>query len=371
VGVVTDTLRVTLPAGSYDVVVEDGLIASVGRRIAALTDAARIALVTDTHVDGLFGDVVARSLADAGLAVDRLTVIPGEGSKSWDVAGGLLQSMSEAGIRRGDAVVALGGGVVGDLAGFCAAVYMRGVAVVQVPTTLLAQVDSAIGGKTGVDLPRGKNLAGAFHHPLAVLADPAVLATLPEPEWLSGLAEVTKSAFLDSEASVARLEADASALRSRDAAATLRAVVMAAGLKARVVSADPLEGGIRESLNYGHTLGHALEAVAGYGVVPHGRAVADGIRFAARLATDVAGAAPAWGARQEAVRDALGLAPTGAACSTGDAAALRRAMAADKKARSSTVRFALVPEPGGYLPIEADEAVLAEHLDRWCAARPR
>ncbi len=367
----TDTLRVTLPESAYDVVVEDGLIASVGERIAALTGMGRVALVTDTSVDGLFGDVVALSLADAGVAVDRLTVVPGEESKSWDVAGALLQSMSEAGMRRGDAVVALGGGVVGDLAGFCAAVYMRGISVVQVPTTLLAQVDSAIGGKTGVDLPRGKNLAGAFHHPLGVLADPAVLATLPEQEWLSGLSEVAKSAFLDCEASVARLEADAAALRSRDRAATLRAVVMAAGLKARVVSADPLEGGIRESLNYGHTFGHALEAVAGYGVVPHGRAVADGIRFVARLATDIAGADPAWGARQEALLDALGLAPTGAACSAGDAAALRRAMAADKKARSSTVRFAMVPEPGGYLPVEADEAVLAEHLDRWCAARPR
>jgi 3-dehydroquinate synthase len=371
VGDVTGTLRVTLPDRSYDVTVAEGLIASVGERVATATCAGRIALVTDTNVDALFGEVVARSLADAGLAVDRLVVPPGEESKSWDVAGGLLQSMSEAGLRRGDAVVALGGGVVGDLGGFCAAVYMRGIAVVQVPTTLLAQVDSAIGGKTGVDLPRGKNLAGAFHHPLAVLADPAVLATLPESEWLSGMAEVAKSAILDSEASVARLEADSAALRSRDPAATLRAVVMAAGLKVRVVSADPAEGGVRESLNYGHTLGHAIEAVAGYGVVPHGRAVADGIRFAARLAADVAAADPAWGARQEALLDALGLAPTGAACSAGDAAVLRRAMAADKKARSSAVRFALVPEPGSYLPVEADEALLAEHLERWCAARPR
>ena len=367
----SDVLRVTLPDRTYDVTIADGLIASVGERSAAATGARRVALVTDTTVDGLLGDTVAGSLQGAGVMVERLTVDPGEASKSWKVAGRLLEKMSEAGLRRGDAVVALGGGVVGDLAGFCAAVYMRGIAVVQVPTTLLAQVDSSIGGKTGVDLPRGKNLAGAFHHPFAVLADPCVLAGLPEREWLSGLAEVAKSAFLDSDAAVADLEADAPALRSRDAGATLRAVVMAAGLKVRVVSADPLEGGLRESLNYGHTLGHAIEAVAGYGTVPHGRAVADGIRFAARLAEDVLGTDPAWTARQEALLDALGLTPSGAASSVADAGALRLAMGADKKARSSVVRFALVPQAGAYRAFEMDEDVLAKHLKRWCAARPR
>jgi 3-dehydroquinate synthase len=366
---VSRVFRVTSPAGGYDVTIADGLMGSVGERAAAATGAGRVALVSDETVDGLFGDAVARSLEGAGVAVERLVVAPGESSKSWDVAGRLLERMSKAGLHRGDAVVALGGGVVGDLAGFCAAVYMRGIAVVQVPTTLLAQVDSSIGGKTGVDLPRGKNLAGAFHHPLAVLTDPVVLSGLPEREWLSGLAEVAKSAFLDSEEAVVQLETDADALRSREAVATLRAVEMAAGLKVRVVTADPLEGGVRESLNYGHTLGHAIEAVAGYGVVPHGRAVADGIRFAARLAEDAIGADPAWTARQEALLDALGLTPSGAAAVCG-AGELRSAMSADKKARSSAVRFALVPEPGAYRAFETDEAVLAGHLKRWCAARP-
>jgi 3-dehydroquinate synthase len=368
---VSDILRVTSPDHTYDVVIADGLLASIGERVAAAAGASRVTLVADTTVDGLFGDDVARSLEGAGIAVERLSVAPGEASKSWDVAGRLLQGMSEAGMRRGDAVVALGGGVTGDLAGFCAAVYMRGVPVVQVPTTLLAQVDSSIGGKTGIDLPRGKNLAGAFHQPVAVLVDPRALAGLPDREWLSGLAEVAKSAFLDGEGAVRLLEADAPALRARDTEAMYHAVVMAAGLKVRIVSADPLEGGVRESLNFGHTLGHAIEAVAGYGVVPHGRAVADGIRFAARLAQDVAGADPAWTARQEALLDALGLAPTGAVCAPGDAAALRRAMAADKKARSSAVRFVLVPEAGGYRPYEADEAVLTEHLERWCSPGSR
>ena len=367
----SDVLRVMLADSSYDVTISEGLIASVGRRAAEATGARRVGLVTDTTVDGLFGDATVASLQGADITVERLTVDPGEASKSWQVAGRLLERMSEAGLRRGDAVVALGGGVVGDLAGFCAAVYMRGIAVVQVPTTLLAQVDSSIGGKTGVDLPRGKNLAGAFHHPLAVLTDPEVLAGLPEREWLSGMAEVAKSAFLDSEASVAELEADALALRSRDTGATLRVVVMAAGLKVRVVSADPLESGIRESLNYGHTLGHAIEAVAGYGRVPHGRAVADGIRFAAHLAEDALGADPAWTARQESLLDVLGLTPSDAANSVANVGALRRAMNADKKARTSAVRFALVPEPGAYQAFEPDDAVLAEHLERWCAARPR
>ena len=366
-----ESLHVVGSGCSYDVTIADGLLESVGERVAASTGARRVAMVTDTTVDALFGDAVARSLTAAGVEVHRMSVEPGETSKSWKVAGLLLERMSEAGLRRGDAVVALGGGVVGDLAGFCAAVYMRGIGVIQLPTTLLAQVDSSMGGKTGVDLPRGKNLAGAFHQPLAVLTDPCVLPGLPEREWLSGLAEVAKSAFLDSEAAVEQLEADATALRARDGEATYRAVVMAAGLKVRVVSADPLEGGIRESLNYGHTLGHAIEAVAGYGVVPHGRAVADGIRFAARLAQDVLGADAAWTARQESLLDALGLSPSGAACGVGDEAGLRRAMAADKKARSSTVRFALLPAPGVYQPFEADEAVLAEHLRRWCAAESR
>ena len=362
----TERFRVLLPSASYDVTISDGLIESVGERIAEVSASRRFAFVTDTTVDALFGEAVAGSITAAGCDVVRMSVEPGETSKSWEVAGALLERMSEAGLRRGDAVVALGGGVVGDLAGFCAAVYMRGIGVVHIPTTLLAQVDSSIGGKTGVDLPRGKNLAGAFHHPLAVLTDPSVLVGLPEREWLSGLAEVAKSAFLDSTASVEQLEADAEALVARDQAATHRAVVMAAGLKVRVVTADPLEGGIRESLNYGHTLGHAIEAVAGWGVVPHGRAVADGIRFAARLAQDALGADAAWTRRQEALLDALGLSSVGAACAVGESDALRRAMAADKKARSLGVRFALLTGPGVYEPLEADDAMLAEHLQRWC-----
>ena len=366
----SERLRVSLPAVSYDVAIANGLIESVGTRIAEVTSSRRFALVTDTTVDTLFGDAVARSITAAGGEIVRMSVEPGETSKSWDVAGRLLERMSEAGLRRGDAVIALGGGVVGDLAGFCAGVYMRGIGVIHIPTTLLAQVDSSIGGKTGVDLPRGKNLAGAFHHPLAVLTDPSVLVGLPEREWLSGLAEVAKSAFLDSVEAVEQLEADAEALVAREAAATYRAVVMAAGLKVRIVTADPLEGGIRGSLNYGHTLGHAIETVAGYGAVPHGRAVADGIRFAARLAEDALGSDEAWTERQEALLDALGLTTVGAACAVGEPDALRRAMAADKKARSSSVRLALLTGPGDYEPFEADDVMLAGHLQRWCERGP-
>ena len=223
-----------------------------------------------------------------------IEVPAGEATKDWEHAGRVLEALSEAGLGRDSLVVALGGGVVGDLAGFCAATYLRGVPVVQVPTTLLAQTDSAIGGKTGVDLPRGKNLAGAFWQPFLVASDTSVLGTLPEQEWASGLAEVAKSGALDSADSLAGLESDVADVLSREPGAVQRAVRMAASFKARVVSGDEREAADRECLNYGHTLAHALERELGYGTITHGAAVAEGMRFAARLAERVLGTDPAW-----------------------------------------------------------------------------
>ena len=349
--------------GSYPVRIGPGILDGVGRSLV-VSGVRSVAFVTDTTVGALYGESVSASLSDAGIDAVRLDVPPGETAKSWFRAGVLLEEMSERGLNRDDAVVALGGGVVGDLAGFCAAVYMRGIGVFHVPTTLLAQVDSSIGGKTGLDLPRGKNLVGAFWPPLGVLADTSCLATLGDGEWRSGMAEVVKSAILDDVLSLEGLENDADALVERDAGAVERAVFMAAGLKTRVVSKDEREGGARLALNYGHTLGHAIERVAGYGSVPHGIAVAEGMRFAARLAERLGAGDRAWSERQDRLLESLGLVRTGCPY---DAAALVSAMRSDKKVRAGEVRFVLSTGPGQWVANPVGDAALAAALSEWCS----
>lgn len=357
-------LRVSTPGGGYDVRVGNGLIDGIGRALFQMTEARKVAVVSDDTVLSLFGSRVERSLTASGFHVVVETVPPGEGSKTWETAGRLLERLARHGLARDDIIVALGGGVIGDLAGFCAATYMRGVDVVQVPTTLLGQVDSAIGGKTAVDLEAGKNLAGAFWQPLLVLADLSTLASLPEAEWRNGLAEVAKSALLDSEASLSRLEADAPALLERDTVATERAVRMAAGLKVRTVSIDEREQGRRESLNYGHTLGHAIERAAGYGAVPHGIAVAEGIRFASWLAERVAAADPAWTRRQDALLVHLGLTRMGCDWPTDE---LLAGIRADKKARRGRTRMVIATAPGEWRSQALDDVVLRDALEEWCS----
>jgi 3-dehydroquinate synthase len=360
----TDTpLSVSASSGGYLVHARPGVLDEVGAIVGSLTVGGAVAVVSDLTVRDLYAERVEGSLAGANLRVASLSVDPGERSKSWETAGRVLEWMSEAGIGRDDAVVALGGGVVGDLAGFCAATYMRGLMVAQVPTTLLAQVDSAIGGKTAVDLAGGKNLAGAFWPPAVVVADPECLATLPDTEWRSGLAEVVKSAVLDSDEAVRMLEADAPALAERRSDAVARAVRMAAGHKARVVSDDEREGGSRESLNYGHTLGHAIERVAGYGTVSHGIAVAEGIRFAASLAERLIGSDREWTARQDALLTACGLPRSGCALDPGR---VIEAMRADKKSRGGQVRLVLSSAPGMWEVRAVDDATLADAVDAWC-----
>lgn len=349
--------------GAYPVRIGAGLLDGTGPAIAALGRVRSVALVTDENVSGLYADRVASSIGDAGMRAHTFTLPAGERAKSWPEAGALLEAFAERGIARDDAVMALGGGVVGDVAGFCASVYMRGLDVFQVPTTLLAAVDSSIGGKTGVDLPQGKNLAGAFWPPVAVLADTDCLATLPESEWRSGTAEVVKSAVLAGEAAVGRLENQAAALAVREGSAVVDAVAMAAGLKARIVSDDEREGGAREALNYGHTLGHAIENVAGYGSIAHGIAVAEGMRFAMRLAERLAVSDPGWTARQERLLDRAGLSSTGCPY---DAAALLTAMHRDKKARGGEVRFVLSRGPGEWVIVPVGDAVVAAALSQWC-----
>ncbi|MBS3957641.1 MAG: 3-dehydroquinate synthase [Clostridiales bacterium] len=353
---------VHVPGAGYDVVIGTGVLDEAGRCVREVSGAHALALISDETVYPLYGERVAASLAAAGFRVAEIVIPPGEPSKSWERAGAVVERLAAEGIDRTGAIVACGGGVVGDLAGFVAAVYLRGVDYVQVPTTLLAQVDSSVGGKTGVDLAAGKNLVGAFKQPRIVLADTETLRTLPEAEWSSGLAEVAKAAMLESHARVAWLIDHAEALIERDNGAVIEAVRGALALKVAVVEADERESGERESLNYGHTLGHAIERVAGYGAVPHGAAVAEGMRFAAYLAEEAVGASFETGALQERLLGALGIKrphyPR-------DAVALVDAMRSDKKARGGSVRYVFVPEPGGHVVIPVDETLLVRTLTRW------
>ena len=314
-------VHVSLGDRSYDVVVEESYV-GLG---ALLRGRRRIAVVTEKAVDDHVGSLVGRALDDAGLAHATFTIAGGEDAKTLATVEHLCREFTRFGLLRGDVVVAMGGGVVGDTAGFAAAVYYRGVDVVQVPTTLLAMVDSAIGGKTGVNLPEGKNLVGAFHQPIGVFANPRVLASLSDRDYRCGLGEIAKYALMGDDFVSARVDA----LVARDPETLADVIARCAALKARCVEADELERtGARAVLNYGHTLGHALETATGH-VLQHGEAVAVGLVFAAQLATALERTPPDLAIRTESLVRALGLpvqAPSGVT-----AAELLAIMKRDKK----------------------------------------
>jgi len=284
----TATVRVDLAARSYDIRIGRGLIETAGELIAAVLPKARLAVITDETVAGVHLEPFRTSLKAAGLDHVCLTVPAGEQSKRFSVYQRLCEEVLEARLERGDAIVALGGGVVGDLAGFVAASVRRGMAFVQVPTTLLAQVDSSVGGKTGINAAQGKNLIGAFHQPSLVLADTAVLDTLPSRDFRAGYAEVVKYGLLGDAAFFEWLEANWTAVfaggQERD-----EAVARSCRAKADVVAADEFESGRRALLNLGHTFGHALEAAVEYQTerLVHGEGVSIGMalafEFSARL----------------------------------------------------------------------------------------
>ena len=317
-------------------------------------------VVTDENVAPLYRDRARESLAAAGFRVSDIVVPAGEDTKSVEVAGEIWEAMAQLSLGRDCAVVALGGGVVGDLAGFAASTYMRGVTLVQAPTTLLSMVDSSVGGKTGVNLTAGKNLVGTFKQPAYVCADTGTLSTLPEREWACGCAEVAKSAVIDSDEFFFWLAEAADALVAE---AIARCVVF----KADVVAEDKTESrGVRECLNYGHTLGHAVEALAGYGTFSHGAAVAEGMRFAARLAAALAGASLEFVAAQDDLLDALGLPALAWSAEPEDMLA---AMKRDKKARHGQVRFVLPRDVGSWELRDVDDAVILEHLEAWARSK--
>ncbi|MEW6182925.1 MAG: 3-dehydroquinate synthase [Bacillota bacterium] len=280
-------VKVELGPRSYTIYVAAGTLGDFGYYAGRHLAGKRIMVVTNPTVGGLYGEVLRRSLTSAGFTVIWAEIPDGEAYKNLSTVAGLYDAALDGGVERGDAVVALGGGVVGDIAGFLAATYMRGVALVQVPTTLLAQVDSSVGGKVGVNHPRAKNIIGAFYQPFFVFIDVRTLASLPDREVRAGLAEVIKYGVIKDAEFFQWLETNIERLLKLEPPALEYAVSVSCRIKAAVVSADEKEEGIRAILNFGHTVGHALEAVTVYHRFVHGEAVGVGMAAAGRLAADL------------------------------------------------------------------------------------
>jgi 3-dehydroquinate synthase len=278
------TIRVKTASAKYDVVVGGGLIGSLAPRIERVCGRLprRVFVLTSAPVWGLWGQAMQRSFKDAPVV---LVLKPGEEHKTMKSVEGLLREMAQAGGDRGSLLIAFGGGIVGDVGGFAASIFMRGIPYVQAPTTFLAQVDSSVGGKTGVNLPEGKNLVGSFYQPLAVFADIDVLETLPARELRAGLMESVKAGIIRDRALVRFMEEHADEVLGRDAKALEKVIAASIRMKAEVVSRDERESGLRMILNFGHTVGHALEQTTGYKLL-HGEAVGWGMVAALHLARE-------------------------------------------------------------------------------------
>jgi 3-dehydroquinate synthase len=348
--------------------IERGGLERLGAFVSEATAARQVVLVTDARVGALHGGNAERSLRRAGIAVRTVRVPRGESAKRAPVLARLWDAFAASRLDRDGAVVALGGGVVGDLAGFAAATWLRGVPWVAVPTTVLAQVDASVGGKTAIDLAAGKNLVGAFHQPSGVLVDPRALETLPARQRRSGLAEVVKTGFAVDRSLWEWLEPRLDALDRGDTEALAGAVERSIRAKARVVLADERErpAGGRTALNFGHTLGHAIEACLGYRRLLHGEAVAIGMRAAAWLSVRSAGLAPESHVRLEAALDQLGL-PVRMPRVALDR--LLKAMGQDKKRVRGEVRWVLTPRIGDASVPRAVESRLVRAALAFAGAR--
>lgn len=352
---------------SYDVIVGRGALAELPGVLRERCPAHRYAVIADHHVAGLHGAGVMRALEQSGVPARLHTFPAGEWNKSRESWSALSDALLASHLGRDGAIVALGGGVAGDLAGFVAATYLRGIPYVQVPTTLLAMIDSSIGGKTGVDVPAGKNLVGAFHQPRAVIADVELLATLAKNQIAAGAAEAVKHGVIADAAYARSLGEDAAKLRERDLEALERAVVRSVAIKAAIVSRDEREAGLRQVLNFGHTIGHAIEARAGYELL-HGEAVAIGMAAEAQLAEDLGIAEHGFAGELASLLERFALPLTIPENLTSES--LIDAMRSDKKARGGLVRCALPHRIGcmaqsddGDWTVEVNEAMLTKVLE--------
>ena len=349
---------VATPGGNYPIHIGAGRLDLIGQSVPK--DATALVIVTNPTVDRLFGDRVRQALSSSACPVTTLLLPDGEAHKDMQTLGLIFDHLLGAQLDRRAVIVALGGGVIGDMAGFAAAVYMRGIRFIQVPTTLLAQVDSSVGGKTAVNHPMGKNMIGAFYQPIAVEIDTDVLQTLPDREISAGLAEVVKYGLIMDEPFFAWCEAHAQGLKKRDPKLLAQAIRRSCEFKAHVVSQDERESGLRAILNLGHTFGHAIEAGLGYGQWLHGEAVGCGMVLAARLSEKVCGLPQADVERIRAVVKAID-------CPT-DAPALEGVeqwmslMRGDKKTQGGQINFVLMPRIGQAVVNAAPEQLVRELL---------
>ncbi len=336
------TLIVALGERSYPIHIGEGILTRCGELLPALPS-RRAVVVTNPIVAALHLDVLQAALFAAGISNEVIVVPEGETHKDWATLYEVHTRLLELGAERSTTLIALGGGVIGDLAGFAAATYQRGIPLIQIPTTLLAQVDSSVGGKTAVNHPLGKNMIGAFHQPRAVISDTAMLSTLPDREYIAGIAEVIKCGAIRDLALFEWLEANVDRLLGRDSEAIAHAVMESCRIKADIVAADERENGERALLNFGHTFGHAIETAAGYGSWLHGEAVAAGMVLASRLSVHTAGLSVDGAERLRALVERARL-PTAAPSLGSDAWLVL--MSRDKKVEDGAMRFVLLETLG-------------------------
>jgi len=367
-----DRLSVALDKRSYEILIGRGLIAEAGKLMLPLLKQKRVVAVTDTNVARHHLEGLERSVRAAGIAIDSIVLDAGEQTKSFAGLEHLLTQLLELGIERRTTLVALGGGVIGDLTGFAASVALRGIDFVQIPTTLLAQVDSSVGGKTGIDTPQGKNLVGAFHQPRLVLADTATLETLPRRQMLAGYAEVAKYGLINDPAFFTWLESNGVDVIERADGPLRHAVLESCRNKARVVAADEREQDARALLNLGHTFGHALEAECGYSdELLHGEAVAIGMVMAFDLSAQLGLCGLEDAARVQRHLASVGLptSPTWIGGRAWQAERLIRHMSRDKKVQDGRIAFVLAKGIGqAFFPAHAELDEIAALLETAIAA---
>ena len=359
-------VRVTTPGGDYPIHIEDGRLDRLADAIPA--DATTIALVSNPGILALYGERVRMALARTGKTVMEIVLPDGEAHKNWQSLNTVFDQLLQHNLDRKAVLVALGGGVIGDMGGFAAACYMRGIRFIQVPTTLLAQVDSSVGGKAAINHPLGKNMIGAFYQPISVQIDPQVLTTLPAREVAAGLAEVIKYGLIIDAEFFSWCEANAAALRALEPEAVAYAIRRSCELKALVVSQDERESGMRAILNLGHTFGHAIESGLGYGEWLHGEAVGCGMVQAAELSADLLGLPRADVERVRRVVEAIGCPVTAPDLGTARWVEL---MGHDKKAEGGTLRFVLMPRIGEAVCMDVEPAELEPVLARTVATGGR
>ncbi len=357
-----DRVRIELPGRSYDILIGLGIYARADS-YSDLAHGSSAVIVTNETVAPLFASRLASTLEQLFEQVEIIELPDGEVHKSWSTLNLIFDGLLQAGADRKTVLFALGGGVVGDMTGFAAACYMRGVAYVQVPTTLLAQVDSSVGGKTAINHPLGKNMIGAFNQPLRVVADLETLDSLPDREWIAGLAEIIKYGPTADPDFFDWIEAHIEPLRSRQRAETAYAIRRSCEIKASVVSRDERENDLRAILNFGHTFGHAIEAGLGYGVWLHGEAVGCGMVMAADLSARLGLIDQKFARRIERLIDRAGLPVSAPALGTDRFIELMRI---DKKSQAGEMRFVVLTGPGEAVLRKAPTSIVAQVIEAHC-----